>query len=49
MPAFRSAEMTVNRRFSDFLGLHDKLAEKYACKGRIVPAAPEKSIVGKTV
>ncbi|XP_064607642.1 sorting nexin-2-like isoform X2 [Liolophura sinensis] len=48
MPAFRNAEMTVNRRFSDFLGLHDKLAEKYACKGRIVPAAPEKSIVGMT-
>ena len=26
---FKKKEMSVNRRFSDFLGLHDKLSEKY--------------------
>ena len=26
---FKKKDMTVNRRFSDFLGLHDKLSEKY--------------------
>ncbi len=34
------------RRFSDFLGLHDKLVEKYMTQGRIVPPAPEKSVIG---
>jgi hypothetical protein len=29
MNLFKRKEMTVNRRFSDFLGLHDKLSEKY--------------------
>jgi sorting nexin-1/2 len=33
------------RRFSDFLGLHEKLTEKYAKRGRIIPPAPEKSLV----
>ena len=44
---FKKNEMTVSRRFSDFLGLHDKLAEKYLHKGRLVPAPPEKNVVGK--
>lgn len=35
------------RRFSDFLGLHDKLVEKYLRMGRIIPPAPEKSVIGK--
>lgn len=38
--------MTVLRRFSDFLGLHEKLALKYIHLGRIVPPAPEKSVIG---
>uniref|UniRef100_A0A0P6ESB0 Sorting nexin-2 n=1 Tax=Daphnia magna TaxID=35525 RepID=A0A0P6ESB0_9CRUS len=45
---FKKTEMTVSRRFSDFLGLHDKLAEKYLHKGRLVPAPPEKNVVGTT-
>ena len=43
---FRKKEMSVVRRFSDFLGLHEKLAEKYLHKGRLVPAPPEKNVVG---
>ena len=46
IPAFRKAELIVIRRFSDFLGLHEKLREKHAHYGRIVPPAPEKSLVG---
>lgn len=43
---FKKSEMTVSRRFSDFLGLHEKLAEKYLHKGRLVPSPPEKNVVG---
>ncbi|KAI7798275.1 putative sorting nexin-2, partial [Triplophysa rosa] len=45
---FNSDEFSVKRRFSDFLGLHSKLASKYLHIGYIVPPAPEKSIVGMT-
>ncbi|TRY64799.1 hypothetical protein DNTS_004404 [Danionella cerebrum] len=45
---FSRAEVSVKRRFSDFLGLHSKLASKYLHIGYIVPPAPEKSIVGMT-
>merc|ERR1719422_1777359 len=45
---FKKKDMTVNRRFSDFLGLHDKLSEKYLQNGRIIPPAPDKSVVGMT-
>lgn len=45
---FRSCEMTVSRRFSDFLGLHEKLVEGYQCRGKIIPQAPEKSVLGMT-
>jgi len=45
---FKKKEMSVNRRFSDFLGLHDKLSEKYLQNGRIIPPAPDKSVVGMT-
>lgn len=38
--------MTVSRRFSDFLGLHEKLVEGYQCRGKIIPQAPEKSVLG---
>ena len=39
---FRKDLISVDRRFSDFLGLRDKLAEKHLHLGRIVPPAPEK-------
>ncbi|XP_069749638.1 sorting nexin-2 [Narcine bancroftii] len=45
---FSSKDFTVKRRFSDFLGLHSKLATKYMHVGYIVPPAPEKSLVGMT-
>ncbi|XP_044053513.1 sorting nexin-2 isoform X2 [Siniperca chuatsi] len=48
MSLFKSDEFSVKRRFSDFLGLHSKLASKYLHIGYIVPPAPEKSIVGMT-
>ena len=47
LPSFKSPEMTVKRRFSDFLGLHDRLAEKHLAYGRIVPPAPDKAVVEK--
>ncbi|XP_077598052.1 sorting nexin-2 [Stigmatopora nigra] len=47
-PLFRLPEFSVRRRFSDFLGLHGKLASKYMHVGYVVPPAPEKSIVGMT-
>ena len=47
MSIFRSRSFSVVRRFSDFLGLHDKLTEKYLRSGRIIPPAPEKSVIGK--
>ena len=46
MPLFKKREFAVLRRFSDFLGLHDKLTEKYLKVGRIIPPAPEKSVIG---
>ncbi|XP_030764058.1 sorting nexin-2 isoform X2 [Sitophilus oryzae] len=48
MPIFKRTNFTVTRRFSDFLGLHDKLTEKYLKVGRIIPPAPEKSVIGMT-
>ncbi|GFN75319.1 sorting nexin-2 [Plakobranchus ocellatus] len=47
-PAFRRPESVVLRRFSDFLGIHAKLAEKHVPSGIIVPPAPEKSVIGMT-
>ncbi|KAI4821339.1 hypothetical protein KUCAC02_029274 [Chaenocephalus aceratus] len=41
---FKSQEFSVKRRFSDFLGLHSKLASKYLHIGYIIPPAPEKSM-----
>ncbi|KAK0178264.1 hypothetical protein PV328_002231 [Microctonus aethiopoides] len=48
MPIFKKRNFSVIRRFSDFLGLHDKLIEKYLRNGRIIPPAPEKSVIGMT-
>lgn len=47
MPIFRKRNFSVIRRFSDFLGLHDKLTDKYLRNGRIIPPTPEKSVIGK--
>jgi len=45
---FKKKTPVVNRRFSDFLGLHDKLTEKYLQNGRIVPPAPDKNVFAMT-
>ncbi|KRZ52593.1 Sorting nexin-2 [Trichinella nativa] len=45
---FGKREYSVWRRFSDFLGLHDSLAEKYIATGRIIPPAPSKNVIGMT-
>ena len=34
------------RRFSDFLGLYEKLAGRHLAQGRLVPPPPEKSLLG---
>ncbi len=47
MPSFKSSEVSVKRRFSDFLRLGQRISEKYMQLGHIVPPAPEKSVVGK--
>ena len=47
MPSFKSPETTVRRRFSDFLGLHQRLTTKHTQNGVIVPPAPEKSVTGE--
>lgn len=43
---YKKRTFSVIRRFSDFLGLHDKLTEKYLRNGRIIPPAPEKNYIG---
>ncbi|KAM9351984.1 sorting nexin-1a [Symphorus nematophorus] len=48
LPMFRNKTFTVRRRFSDFLGLYEKLSEKHGPNGYIVPPPPEKSILGMT-
>ena len=45
---FKKTNPEVNRRFSDFLGLRDKLCEKYLQNGRIIPPCPDKSVIGMT-
>ena len=45
---FKSGEFSVKRRFSDFLGLFERLNDKHIVFGRIVPPPPDKSVVGKT-
>ncbi|XP_068166024.1 sorting nexin-2 isoform X1 [Antennarius striatus] len=48
LSSFKNSDFSVKRRFSDFLGLHSKLASRYLHIGYIIPPAPEKSIVGMT-
>jgi len=43
---FKRPEMSVTRRFSDFLGLHEKLVNRYQARGIVIPSPPEKSVVG---
>ncbi|XP_063713544.1 sorting nexin-2-like [Symsagittifera roscoffensis] len=45
---FKSSQFSVFRRFSDFLGLHEKLVAKHISYGRIVPPPPEKNMSGMT-
>ncbi|XP_037338153.2 sorting nexin-1-like [Pungitius pungitius] len=45
---FRSKVFSVRRRFSDFLGLYEKLSVKQSLQGCIIPPPPEKSVVGMT-
>ncbi|CAG9797395.1 unnamed protein product [Chironomus riparius] len=45
---FKRRQSTVNRRFSDFLGLHEQLVERYLRAGFIIPPAPSKNILGAT-
>ncbi|KAK7891780.1 hypothetical protein WMY93_023743 [Mugilogobius chulae] len=40
---FRSPTFSVRRRYSDFLGLYEKLSEKHGPNGYIVPPPPEKT------
>ena len=46
LPMFRSRAFSVRRRFSDFLGLYEKLSVKQSLNGCIIPPPPEKSVVG---
>ncbi|XP_072880802.1 sorting nexin-1-like isoform X3 [Hemitrygon akajei] len=45
---FKRKDFSVKRRFSDFLGLYDRLSEKHSQNGFIVPLPPEKSLIGMT-
>ncbi|XP_067829545.1 sorting nexin-1-like [Heptranchias perlo] len=48
LPMFKRKDFSVKRRFSDFLGLYDRLSEKHSQNGFIVPPPPEKSLIGMT-
>ncbi|XP_054467866.1 sorting nexin-1-like [Anoplopoma fimbria] len=45
---FRNKVFYVRRRYSDFLGLYEKLSVKQSLHGCIIPPPPEKSVVGMT-
>ncbi|KAM8877499.1 sorting nexin-1-like isoform 1-T1 [Synchiropus picturatus] len=45
---FKNKTFSVRRRFSDFLGLYEKLSVKQSLHGCIIPLPPEKSVVGMT-
>ncbi|XP_077375063.1 sorting nexin-1-like isoform X2 [Festucalex cinctus] len=48
MAMFKNKTFSVRRRFSDFLGLYEKLSVKQSLHGCIIPLPPEKSVVGMT-
>ncbi|CAF0789435.1 unnamed protein product [Rotaria sp. Silwood1] len=45
LPMFKKSEFSVQRRFSDFLGLHSKLVHKHLHVGVIIPSPPEKDSI----
>ncbi|KAL7406752.1 hypothetical protein ABVT39_025730 [Epinephelus coioides] len=45
---FKNKTFSVRRRYSDFLGLYEKLSVKQSLQGCIIPPPPEKSVVGMT-
>lgn len=45
---FSCGNYCVPRRFSDFLGLHEKLKMNYLCRGVIIPPPPSKNLLGST-
>ncbi|CAH8574782.1 unnamed protein product [Schistosoma margrebowiei] len=45
---FNGKEFSVLRRFSDFLGLHERLVTKYLSEGVIVPPVPSKDMLATT-
>lgn len=45
LPYFRSEKSDVERRFSDFLGLREKLSQKFLVDGYIIPPAPDKNVM----
>jgi hypothetical protein len=47
LSSFKKPETIVSRRFSDFLGLHERLSAKFLVQGKVVPPAPEKSVLGQ--
>lgn len=47
LPIFLNKTFTVRRRFSDFLGLYEKMSAKHSLLGCIIPPPPQKSVVGK--
>ncbi|KAK7170302.1 hypothetical protein R3I94_000510 [Phoxinus phoxinus] len=48
LPMFLNKTFTVRRRFSDFLGLYEKMSAKHSLLGCIIPPPPQKSVVGMT-
>ncbi|KAI6195476.1 Sorting nexin-2 [Aphelenchoides besseyi] len=44
IPGYQKSHYEVWRRFSDFLGLREKLLERFQHQGVVVPMAPEKSV-----
>lgn len=47
LPMFLNKTFSVRRRFSDFLGLYEKISAKHSLLGCIIPPPPQKSVVGK--
>ncbi|VUZ45885.1 unnamed protein product, partial [Hymenolepis diminuta] len=45
---FKKPNLCVQRRFSDFFGLYEKLKSKYLHLGVIIPCPPEKNVIGTT-
>uniref|UniRef100_A0A672R9D4 Sorting nexin-2 n=1 Tax=Sinocyclocheilus grahami TaxID=75366 RepID=A0A672R9D4_SINGR len=48
LPMFLNKTFSVRRRFSDFLGLYEKISAKHSLLGCIIPPPPQKSVVGMT-